>query len=736
MMNGADEVSPELLAVAVKFVDDIIQKATRELQKDQWKGEPDQKLLSSSLGKEEISPTGLAGVTSQHPDKDQDQWKGEPDQKSMSPSLGKEVMSPIGLAGVTSQRPDKDLDGGLTYLPQLNVACRAPQCKGNAGVCSTPNHQNRPTLRPDTACQQQHWVWQRRRKKNREDNPKGEPDLSPRHGKEEISHARLAGVTSQRPDKELGEGIKHAERKVPQHVRSADSSFCMRRKHRSVHPQPSEESPIQSSRSLPAAALISAEENKSGIRTTVLNEETLVLRSLETSSDNIPEEENRSAALRGETVEQEGEGRDQEVGQQTLENPKGVESLRERDQEMKGAQRRRPPPVLSPLLEEPAAPPALPPLSEEPAAPPEGDGLLFPPPPPEGDELLFPPPPPERDELLFPPLPPEGDELLFPPPPPEGDELLFPPPPPEGDELLFPPPPPEGDELLFQPLTPKGDELLFSPPPPEGDELLFPLPPPEELEQALPPAANREEELWPLPPWPEVPALLATPKNACLAPPKDACLAPPKDATATPLWDTTSGSPGVACCSASPGVACCSALPGVAVSFALPGVAEGPASPGVAWCSTSPGEPPVTKYEGEVEFPLPPSWPEAPLPRVRCYSPGLLDCLCLGPPDCLWARGSLSPQHQKRRFWVFKGGGGHLGHVVLRTRKGEKKNILVLQVCMYQFTCVYTIVFNGTVPVFTTQLLDAGTVSWQTRTLLHRVQCSRHTGSSVIFLFM
>ncbi|RXM30511.1 hypothetical protein EOD39_7826 [Acipenser ruthenus] len=98
---------------------------------DQWKDEPDQKSMSSSLGKEEISPTGLVGVTSQHPDKDQDQWKGEPDQKSLSPSLGKDTMSPIELAGVTSQCPDKDLDVGLTYLHQLNAARRGPQCYGS-----------------------------------------------------------------------------------------------------------------------------------------------------------------------------------------------------------------------------------------------------------------------------------------------------------------------------------------------------------------------------------------------------------------------------------------------------------------------------------------------------------------------------------------------------------------------------------------------------------------------------
>ncbi|MGH0119337.1 UNVERIFIED_CONTAM: hypothetical protein FKN15_002140 [Acipenser sinensis] len=129
---------------------------------------------------------------------------------------------------------------------------------------------------------------------------------------------------------------------------------------------------------------------------------------------------------------------------------------------LKGAQRRRPPPALTPLSEEPAAPPALPPLSEEPAAPPA--------------------------------LPPLSEEV----------------------------------------------------------ELLFPLLPSEGLERALPPVANREEELWPLPPWPEVPALLATPKDAC---------------------------------------------------------------------SASPWEPPVAEYEGEVELPLPPSWPGAPLPSFPPEGP-------------------------------------------------------------------------------------------------------------------
>ncbi|MGH0147175.1 UNVERIFIED_CONTAM: hypothetical protein FKN15_041512 [Acipenser sinensis] len=59
------------------------------------------------------------------------------------------------------------------------------------------------------------------------------------------------------------------------------------------------------------------------------------------------------------------------------------------------------------------------------------------------------------------------------------------------------------------------------------------------------------------------------------------------DLKAANTRDATLGSPGVACCSASPGAACCSA---------------------------SPGDPPATGNEGEVELPLPPPWPGAPLP--------------------------------------------------------------------------------------------------------------------------
>ncbi|MGH0121099.1 UNVERIFIED_CONTAM: hypothetical protein FKN15_070768 [Acipenser sinensis] len=72
---------------------------------------------------------------------------------------------------------------------------------------------------------------------------------------------------------------------------------------------------------------------------------------------------------------------------------------------LKGAQRRRPPPALPPLSEEPAVPPALPPLSEEPAVPPAL--------PPLSEEPAAPPALPPLSEE--PAAPSEGDELLFPP---------------------------------------------------------------------------------------------------------------------------------------------------------------------------------------------------------------------------------------------------------------------------------------------------------------------------------
>ncbi|MGH0192130.1 UNVERIFIED_CONTAM: hypothetical protein FKN15_004230 [Acipenser sinensis] len=102
MMNRVDKVSPLLWAVAVKFIDEIIQKATRELPKEQL--------------------------------------KGEPDQKSLSPS-------------VTSQGPDKQLGEEMKHLPQFNVDCKVPQRVGSedSGLCMrrstggcTPNHQKRP----------------------------------------------------------------------------------------------------------------------------------------------------------------------------------------------------------------------------------------------------------------------------------------------------------------------------------------------------------------------------------------------------------------------------------------------------------------------------------------------------------------------------------------------------------------------------------------------------------------
>ncbi|MGH0162574.1 UNVERIFIED_CONTAM: hypothetical protein FKN15_043104 [Acipenser sinensis] len=189
---------------------------------------------------------------------------------------------------------------------------------------------------------------------------------------------------------------------------------------------------------------------------------------------------------------------------------------------LKGAQRRRPPPALPPLSEEPAAPPALPPLLEEPAAPPAL--------PPLSEEPAAPPAlPPLSEEPAAPPaLPPLSEEQAVPPAlTPLSEEPAAPPALPLLSEE--PAAPPALPLLLEEPAAPpEGDKLLFPPPPlpPEGDELLFPLPPSEELEQALPPVAKREEELWPLPPWPEVPALLATPKVAVLfaAPPEVAVL--------------------------------------------------------------------------------------------------------------------------------------------------------------------------------------------------------------------
>ncbi|MGH0166945.1 UNVERIFIED_CONTAM: hypothetical protein FKN15_051745 [Acipenser sinensis] len=92
----------------------------------------------------------------------------------------------------------------------------------------------------------------------------------------------------------------------------------------------------------------------------------------------------------------------------------------------------------------------------------------------------------------------------------------------------------------------------------------------------------------PPPPWKGLLLLCLTPpKDACLAPPKDACLAPPKDACLAPPKD--------------------------------------------ACCSTSPVESSVTEYEGEVELPLPPPWPGAPLLSSPPEGPLLLPSPPEGP---------------------------------------------------------------------------------------------------------
>ncbi|MGH0169048.1 UNVERIFIED_CONTAM: hypothetical protein FKN15_055698 [Acipenser sinensis] len=59
-----------------------------------------------------------------------EQSKDHPDQKSPSPSLGNEAMSPAGLAGVTSQHPDKELVMRIKPLPQLIVEREVSQDAG------------------------------------------------------------------------------------------------------------------------------------------------------------------------------------------------------------------------------------------------------------------------------------------------------------------------------------------------------------------------------------------------------------------------------------------------------------------------------------------------------------------------------------------------------------------------------------------------------------------------------
>ncbi|MGH0144234.1 UNVERIFIED_CONTAM: hypothetical protein FKN15_048689 [Acipenser sinensis] len=302
-----------------------------------------------------------------------------------------------------------------------------------------------------------------------------------------------------------------------------------------------------------------------------------------------------------------------------------------------------------------------------PPPPAEGEFLRVPPPPPWEDDLSLPPPPAEEACLLVPPPSPppaEGAYLLvspLPPSQPEGEEQELPPLQPEGEEQELPPSQPEGEEQELPPSQPEGEEQeLPPPPPPEGEQQELPLsppPPPEGEEQELPLPSRQDGpkqkaggpqlplhrllkrargktagsqwlrrgptlalplvlvpllQLPPKGPLPSSPpegplppcraslggasspslgdasspslgdASLAPPKDASLAPPKDASLAPPKDAS-------RSTSPGAACCSASPWAAFFSA--------------QG------------------TGYEGEVELPLPPPWPGAPLPSLPPEGP-------------------------------------------------------------------------------------------------------------------
>ncbi|MGH0170885.1 UNVERIFIED_CONTAM: hypothetical protein FKN15_067560 [Acipenser sinensis] len=210
----------------------------------------------------------------------------------------------------------------------------------------------------------------------------------------------------------------------------------------------------------------------------------------------------------------------------------------------------------------------------------------------EGEYLLVPSPsPPAEDEYLLVPSPPLWEDCLpLPLPPAEGKYLLVPSQAPWEDSLPLPPSPAEGEYLLVP--SPSWEDCLPLPPPPaEGEYLLVPSPPP--------PA---EGEYLLVPPPPSWEGLLLP----CLAPPKDACHA----------------SPGAACGSASPGAACGSALP---------------------------GEPPVTGYKGEVELPLPPPWPGAPLQSSPPEGPLLLP----SPPEGPASPGvATSPAMRQEILWL------------------------------------------------------------------------------------
>ncbi|MGH0129351.1 UNVERIFIED_CONTAM: hypothetical protein FKN15_051238 [Acipenser sinensis] len=258
-------------------------------------------------------------------------------------------------------------------------------------------------------------------------------------------------------------------------------------------------------------------------------------------------------------------------------------------------------------------------LSPPSPAPPPKDASLAPP----RDASLAPP----RDASLAPPrdasLAPPRDASLAPP----RDASLAPP----RDASLAPP----RDASLAPPrdasLAPPRDASLA---PPRDASLAPPrdasLAPPRDASLAPPRDASlappRDASLAP-----PRDASLAPPRDASLAPPRDASLAPPRDASLAPPRDASLAPPRDA-----------SLAPPRDASLAPPRDASF-ASPGTVFCS-----PQDTGDKGEVELPLPPLWPGAPLPSsppegpllllLRLGSPGIL--LRLGSPGILLRLGS------------------------------------------------------------------------------------------------
>ncbi|RXM30629.1 hypothetical protein EOD39_7735 [Acipenser ruthenus] len=128
-------------------------------------------------------------------------------------------------------------------------------------------------------------------------------------------------------------------------------------------------------------------------------------------------------------------------------------------------------------------------------------------------------------------------------------------------------------------------------------------------------------------------ASMPPPGDASATPPGDASATPPRDASKTPPGGASKTPPGDACtsppgdaCTSPPGDACtsppgdaCTSTPGD-VATMQPKVVLTPGAAFMLLESLGPEpqkrKPSATEHKGEVELPLPPSWPGAPLPST------------------------------------------------------------------------------------------------------------------------